>query len=170
MAVKPRRMHFVNLAMKFLPQTRCKRMKIRLLRWAGVNIADTAEIFSPKICGQMTLNIGEHVFIGHDVFIFGPPHSTITIEDYAKLGSQTIVVTGTHRFSIDGDCIEKEGQYADVTICRGAVCSTRTIVLPGKTIGKMSHAAAGSIITHDVPDYVRVAGAPAKIIKYFKEV
>jgi len=41
------------------------------------------------------------------------------------------------------------------------------VVLPGKTIGKMSHAAAGSVITHDVPEYTRVAGVPAKVIHEF---
>lgn len=84
---------------------------------------------------------------------------------YAKLGSRTIVVTGTHRFSPDGDCIEKEGAYKDVKICRGAVVSTGSIVLPGITIGEMAHVAAGSVVTKDVPPYTRVAGNPARPIR-----
>ena len=43
------------------------------------------------------------------------------------------------------------------------------MILPGKTIGEKSHVAAGSVVTHDVPDMVRVAGVPARIIKNFKE-
>ncbi|MCM1142833.1 MAG: hypothetical protein NC453_30065 [Muribaculum sp.] len=46
---------------------------------------------------------------------------------------------------------------------------TQAIVLPGKTVGYKAHVAAGSIVTHDVPDKVRVAGIPARIIKEFSD-
>ena len=39
------------------------------------------------------------------------------------------------------------------------------IVLPGVTIGNGVTIGAGSVVTKDVPDYVVVAGNPAKIIK-----
>lgn len=37
------------------------------------------------------------------------------------------------------------------------------------TINKMSHVAAGSVVTKDVPEYHRVAGVPAKVIKNFRD-
>lgn len=165
-----KKLYLVRWIFKFIPDSRGNNLKARLLRWAGASIGKNFSIMSSaKIIGDFNLTIGDNVSISHDALIFGPKGSHITIEDYVMLGSQTIVVTGTHRFSPDGNCIEKEGTFKDVRICKGAVCSTRTIVLPGKTIGRMSHAAAGSVITHDVPEYTRVAGVPARVIKNFKE-
>ncbi len=163
------KLYLIRWIFKFIPDSRGHKLKSKLLRWAGAKVGKNVEIMSSaKIIGNFNLEIGDGVFIGHEALIFGPKGSHIIIEDYAKLGSRTIVVTGTHRFSPDGNCIEKEGIWQDVRICKGAVCSTHTIVLPGKTIGKMSHAAAGSVITHDVPEYTRVAGVPAKVIYDFR--
>lgn len=164
--INSRKMYFVNLLFRLLPPTRAWKFKTKCLRWAGVVVGENVEyVSSAKIYGQMNLSIGNNCFIGHEALIFGANGSSITIEDYAKLGSRTIVVTGTHRFSPDGDCIEKEGIYKDVKICRGAVVSTGSIVLPGITIGEMAHVAAGSIVTKDVPPYTRVAGNPARPIR-----
>lgn len=164
------RLYIIRWLFRFIPDSRGHKLKSSLLRWAGAKVGKNVEIMSSaKIIGNFNLKIGDGVFIGHDALIFGPKGSHIIIEDYAKLGSRTIVVTGTHRFSPDGNCIEKEGTWQDVRICAGAVCSTHTVVLPGKTVGKMSHAAAGSVITHDVPEYTRVAGVPAKVIYDFKK-
>lgn len=45
----------------------------------------------------------------------------------------------------------------------------RAIILPGcKRIGAHSIIGAGSVVTHDVPDYAIVAGNPAKVIKMRK--
>lgn len=140
-----------------------------MLRWCGAHVGQGVEITSSvKIYGGMNLYIGDNCFIGHEALIFGASGSTITIEDYAKLGSRTIVVTGTHRFSPDGDCIEKEGIFKDVRISRGAVVSTGSIILPGITVGSMAHVAAGSVVTKDVEPYVRVAGNPARPIRNLK--
>jgi len=39
------------------------------------------------------------------------------------------------------------------------------IVLPGVTIGKGVTIGAGSVVTKDVPDYVVIAGNPARVIR-----
>ena len=97
--------------------------------------------------------------------IFGASGSTIKICDYAKVGSRSIVVTGYHRYSPDGYCIAKEGIYKDVTIEDGATVATSSIILPGVTVGKMAHVAAGSVVTKDVEPYMRVAGNPARPVR-----
>lgn len=161
-----KKLFVLSWVFKFIPPAKAHKLKSKLLRWAGASIGENVEIFSSvKIYGQMNLHIGNNCFIGHEALIFGAKGSTITIEDYAKLGSRTIVVTGTHRFSTDGNCIEKEGTYKNVKICKGAVVSTGSIVLPGVTVGKMAHVAAGSIVTKDVGEYMRVGGAPARVIR-----
>lgn len=165
-----KKLFIVQLLWKFIPDSNGMNLKASLLRWTGAKVGERVSIMSSaKIKGGMELIIGNDVFIGHEALIMGANKSRIQIDDYAKIGSRTVLVTGSHRFSPDGNCIEKEGTYANIHICSGAVCSTMTIVLPGKTIGKMAHCAAASVITHDVPEYTRVAGSPARVIKNFKE-
>lgn len=164
-----KKLYVFNLLIRILPPSSCLKFKVKLLRWCGAKVGKNVEIFTPSIQGNFNLIIGDNVFLGHQPLIFGAAGSTITIDNYAKIGSRAIVVTGTHLFSLDGPCIEGAGTYKDVTIKSGAVVSTASIILPGKTVGEKAHVAAGSIVTHDVPDMVRVAGAPAKVIKDFRE-
>jgi len=165
-----KKLYIFNLLIKLLPPSRCLKFKAKMLRWCGAKVGENVEIFTPSIQGNFNLIIGDNVFIGHEALIFGAQGSKITIEDYAKIGSRVIIVTGTHTFSIEGPCIEGPGTYHDVKISSGAVVSTHSIVLPGKTVGKKAHVAAGSVVTKDVPDMVRVAGSPARIIKDFSKV
>lgn len=41
------------------------------------------------------------------------------------------------------------------------------VILPGVSIGNHCVVGANSVVTHDVPDYCVVAGAPAKIVKRY---
>ena len=164
------KLYLVRWIWKFIPDSRGHNLKCQLLRWAGAKVGKNVEIMSSaKIIGNFNLTIGDNVFIVHEALIFGPAGSHIIIEDYAKVASRAIVVTGQHTYSSDGNCVAKDGVYKDVRICKGAVCSTNTIILPGKVIGQMSHVAAGAVVTKDVPEYTRVAGVPAKVIHDFKE-
>lgn len=167
--MRTKRLYIYSIICKFLPASKFHRQKAALLRWCGAKVGKNVEIMSSaKIQGNMDLIIGDDVFIGHEALIFGAQGSTITIENYAKVGSRVIIVTGSHEFTPDGLCIEGKGTHADVKICSGAAISTGSIILPGKTIHKMSHVAAGSVVTHDVPEFTRVAGVPARVIKSFR--
>jgi acetyltransferase-like isoleucine patch superfamily enzyme len=39
-------------------------------------------------------------------------------------------------------------------------------ILPGVNIGAHSIVGAGSVVTHDVPEYAIVAGVPAKVLRF----
>lgn len=165
-----KKLYFYHLICLFIPVSRCHKLKAALLRWCGATVGKNVEIMSTaKFYGGYELIIGDYVYIGYDAMIFGHNDSTIVIEDYAKVGSRVCVVTGSHKFSINTPCIEGEGVFANVRICKGAAVSTKSLICPGKTVGAMAHVAAGSVVTHDVPPFTRVAGVPAKVIKNFKE-
>lgn len=167
--MKTKRLYIYSLICKFLPPSQCNKLKSSLLRWCGAKVGKNVSIMSSaKIIGNMELEIGNDVFIGHEALIFGAQGSKITICDYAKVGSRCILVTGYHKFSTDGLCIEGDGLHDDIVIEQGAAISTMSIINPGKRVGKMSHVMAGSIVTHDVPEFTRVAGVPAKVVKSFK--
>lgn len=156
---------------RILPESKCHKLKSELLRWCGAKVGKNCEICSSaKFYGGFNLSIGNNCFIGIDALIFGANGSSIEIEDYAKIGSRVIIVTGTHDFSINTPCIEVDpGTYKNVKICKGCAVSTGSFILPGKTVGTMSHVAAGAVVSKDVPPYTRVGGVPAKVIKNFKE-
>ncbi|MGD1078785.1 MAG: hypothetical protein ABR881_10740 [Candidatus Sulfotelmatobacter sp.] len=39
-------------------------------------------------------------------------------------------------------------------------------ILPGVQIGAHSIVGAGSVVTHDVPEYAIVAGSPARVLRF----
>lgn len=164
-----KKLYFFNLLMKFLPASRCTGLKIKLLRWCGAKVGKNVSIFSPSIQGNFNLEIGDNVFIGHETLIFGAANSTIKLEDNVAIGSRVIIVTGYHDYDIKYDCVAGPGTYADVRVCKGACVSTGSMILPGKTVGEKSHVAAGSVVTHDVPAFHRVAGVPAKVIRDLRQ-
>ena len=54
-------------------------------------------------------------------------------------------------------------------VCEDVWIGARAIILPGcKRIGAHSIIGAGSVVTHDVPDYAIVGGNPAKVIRMRK--
>lgn len=162
-----KKLYFFNLLIKILPPSKLSSFKVRLLRWCGASIGDNVSIFTPSIQGNFNLIIGDNVWIGHETLIFGAKDSTIEIGKYAKIASRAIVVTGYHEYSTRYPNIVGPGKFENVIIKEGATIGTLAMVLPGKSIGYKSHVAAGSVVTHDVPDFVRVAGVPARIIKEF---
>lgn len=168
--LKPSRLFIISFIWKFLPPSRCFRLKSATLRWAGAVVGKNVQIMSSaKFLGDYELIIGDNVFIGHEALIFGSAGSKVVLENYSKVASRAIIATGYHVYSAKGPCVSGKGLAADVVIKEGALVGTMAMVLPGKTLGKMSHVAAYGLLTHDAPDYVRVAGVPAKIVKNYLE-
>ena len=78
---------------------------------------------------------------------------------------------GAHSFA-DPDKFIGEGEDvpSEPLVIAGDVwIGARAIILPGcKRIGAHSIIGAGSVVTHDVPDYAIVGGNPAKVIRLRK--
>jgi UDP-2-acetamido-3-amino-2,3-dideoxy-glucuronate N-acetyltransferase len=62
---------------------------------------------------------------------------------------------------------ERFKHFKGVTVKRGGRIGAGATILPGRTVGEQGVVAAGSVVTHDVPARVIVAGNPARI---FREV
>lgn len=60
--------------------------------------------------------------------------------------------------------IEKKSEFRTTLVKKGATIGANSTIVCGNTIGKYALIGAGSVVTHDVPDYALVVGIPAKKI------
>jgi acetyltransferase-like isoleucine patch superfamily enzyme len=131
-----------------------------IYRFAGIvlpassSIHWRAEFFAPE-----GIVIGENTTIGDSTFLDG--RSGLHIGSNVNLGSHVRIWTRQH--DIDAPDFAEVG--ARVNIGDYAYLGSGCIVLPGVTIGEGGVAAAGSVVTKDVPPYTLVAGVPARVIR-----
>lgn len=165
--INSKKIYLVNLLMAILPNSGCQGLKSRMYRWAGVKVGRNVEFFQGiKVQGIGELEIGDRAFIGHEVLFMLNAGSKIIIEESAIVGSRSVVMTGFHPVTPDGERIlSREGTCSTVRIGRGCSVSTACVVLPGVTIGEMALVAAGATVAKDVAPRTLVGGCPAKLIR-----
>ncbi len=107
----------------------------------GVIIEDGVNI-GPHVLldGRLGLKIGKSAVIAYDAIIWTMNHDYNDIDFKTKGGAVSI------------------GAYS-------WICS-RSIILPGITVGEGAVVASGAIVTRDVPPFSVVAGIPAKVVGY----
>ena len=121
----------------------------------------------PRIFEPHKVHIGDHVIINNGCQI--SPRAEVYISDYVTMSRGSQIIAGT--LDMKHWCNEQYKEHvhtqSEVFLGEGTWLCVNSIVLPGVHItGKGVVVAAGSIVTHDVPeDYVIVAGSPAKIVK-----
>lgn len=89
------------------------------------------------------------------------------INSNTKIYDNVIINTGT---TVDHDCIIESHVHlspgvnlgGNVRVKAGAHIGIGAVALPGISIGKNSVVGAGSVVTRDVPNDVKVVGVPAK--------
>ena len=106
------------------------------------------------LCKKMGVSIGNNVFIGKYCIIDDTFPELITIEDSANISFGVTIVA--HDASKD--------EVARVLIKKGAYIGTRSIILPGVTIGEKAIVGAGAVVTKDVQPSSKVAGVPARAL------
>lgn len=117
------------------------------------------------------IRVGNHVGIGKDFCTHNRP---LVIHDRLLMGEEVLFLGGAHSFADPdvpiGAVAETEVERQTPLEIGGDVwIGARVIVLPGcKRIGAHSIIGAGSVVTHDVPDYAIVAGNPARVIRMRK--
>lgn len=97
-------------------------------------------------------------------------HRELIIHGNAMIGEDTYIQGGAHKFDNPDEPIGNSNSgHLPLEIGEDVWIGVRTIILPGcKRIGAHSIVGAGSILTHDVPDYAIVGGNPAKVIRMRK--
>jgi maltose O-acetyltransferase len=125
-------------------------------------LGEGAVVEAPFHCDYgWNIALGERVYVNaFCVFLDCAP---IEIGDRALLGPSVQLYTATHPLEASE---RRQGlEYArPIRIGADAWLGGGTIVLPGISVGEAAVVGAGSVVTHDVPSGVRVAGNPARKI------
>jgi maltose O-acetyltransferase len=103
-----------------------------------------------------SLSIGNNVIIG--------PHNVFLIRGGMKIGNNVNISGFSFFISQSHDVNDPMGhtRLAEIVIQDNAWIATNATIMPGVKIGKGAVVAAGAVVVKDVPDYVVVAGNPAK--------
>ncbi|HEY0895880.1 MAG TPA: DapH/DapD/GlmU-related protein, partial [Sphingobacteriaceae bacterium] len=62
---------------------------------------------------------------------------------------------------------EQKVQVRPVVISDNVWVGANAVITPGVTIGKHVVIGAGSVVTHDIPDYSVAVGIPARVVKKY---
>ena len=104
------------------------------------------------------LAVGEGVFLNRNIFL--DTKGGVTLGDGVALAEDVRVFTHNH-----DEASHIKRTYAPVVVGDYAKVYSGAVLLPGVTIGRQAIVAAGSLVTHDVPDNMVAAGRPATILR-----
>lgn len=111
--------------------------------------------------------IGNHVWIGPQSYFDA---RNLVVEDYVGWGPGAKALGSTHTGEPAEVPIITTGLVIKpVRICFGADIGMNASILPGVQVGSHSIVGAGSVVTHDVPEYAIVAGAPARVLRFRRD-
>lgn len=111
-------------------------------------------------------DFGKNIRVGKNVFIncccCFQDQGGITIGDGALIGHNVVLATINHGFAPEH---RGDNHFAPIVIGRHVWIGSNATVLQGVTIGDGAVAAAGAVVTKDVPPMTVVGGVPARVIK-----
>lgn len=122
----------------------------------------------PELTGiNAKVLIGKNCFIGYSFTILAG--ESIMIGDNVLIASHVSIFSENHGMEVESELsyAEQPLQCKQTHIDEGCWIGENVVILPGVKIGKKCVIGAGSIVTHDIPDYCKVAGNPAKIISKY---
>lgn len=117
-------------------------------------------------CDTVELRIGNRVRIAFNLHIIASHR--IIIGDNVNMANAVYISDNSHGYE-DINLAPRDQpvkQLNDVIIGEDSWIGEHVVIL-GVSIGKHCVIGSNSVVTHDVPDYCVVAGAPARIIKRY---
>ena len=138
----------------------------------GASIWHQAQVRERASIGEGCI-IGKGAYIGADVTVgrnckvqnYSCVYEGNTLEDGVFVGPEVVFTNDRYPRAINPDGTLKgasDWELQGSTVKYGAAVGSRSVILPGLTIGRWALIAAGSVVTKDVPDHAIVAGNPAR--------
>ena len=113
-------------------------------------------------CG-MNIHLGSHVFINAGCRL--QDQGGIYIDDGAFLGHDVVLATINH--SEDPEH-RADMTFAPIHIGKNVWVGSKSVILPGVTVGDGAIIAAGAVVSKDVPANMIVGGVPARVLRPVK--
>lgn len=136
------------------------RLKVAVLRLFGARIG-RGVVIKPavNIKYPWLLSVGDHVWIGEEVWIDNLTH--VRIGSHACLSQGAMLLTGNHDYRTPGF----ELLVKPITLEDGAWIGARAVVCPGVTVRSHAVLAVGSVATRDLDAYTIYQGNPAVAVR-----
>ena len=122
----------------------------------------------PKIIRIIGCKVGKNVFIGSHVSFDSGHADLIELEDHVHIAAHSILLC--HQRDLSNYCVGDD--YAKlgyktgrITLKKGCLLGTHTMVMPGVTVGEGALIGAYSLVTKDIPAWTIAMGRPAKVVK-----
>lgn len=145
----------VNNVISKLPS---RRIRLWFLRKYGAKIEKVSIFGGFEIRSPEKLTIKKGSSIGPRVRL--DARNSLTIAENVTIAAEVMIWTLHH----DYNSLTFKGIGDPVTIEKYSWICSRSIILPGVTIGEGAVVASGSVVTKDVEPYTIVGGIPAKVI------
>ncbi|MFH1352960.1 MAG: acyltransferase [bacterium] len=165
---------FSKIVKKVIFKTLCKKVG------RDLNLSRNVSVKHPE-----TFEIGEHVYIGPDVFLqgwykgklkigngtwVGPgvyiDAKDVIIKDKIGIGPAVKFISSQHTgMPSDIPVYMTDHIVETITVESGADIGVGAVILPGVKIGRNSIIGAGAVVNKDIPSDSVAAGIPAKVIK-----
>jgi UDP-2-acetamido-3-amino-2,3-dideoxy-glucuronate N-acetyltransferase len=100
------------------------------------------------------VTVGRNVKIQNNVSVY----TGVVLEDNVFCGPSMVFTNVVNPRSH----VLRKHEYRDTLVREGASIGANATVVCGVTLGRYSFVAAGSVVTHDVPEYALVMGVPAR--------
>ena len=140
-----------------------QRLRIRLLRAAGVTVERHLEVLSGlRVTGEGDLFVGDCSFINHECLI--DTAGGVTLGRAVALANRVSLLTSGHETD-DPRARAGRRMVRPIVVGDGAWLGANVTVLGGVTIGEGAVVAAGSLVRADVPPHTLWAGVPARRIR-----
>ncbi len=135
-------------------------LRMWLLRRLGLRIGmGSSVLMNVEFIDASAITIGDHTIINQRTHLDG--RGGLRVGNNVNISSHVQIVAGTHDVQ-DGEGFG--GEAKAVTIDDYVWICTRSLILPGVTVGRGAVVAAGSVVTRSVSPYTIVAGSPARPI------
>lgn len=134
-------------------------IKIFLLKMFGAKVG-SGIIIKPRVNIHFPwkLSIGDHVWIGEEVFILN--FEPLTVGDNVCISQRAFLCGGNHNFR-DPKMSFRNGS---ISLNDGVWVGASVFVGPNVTVGTDSVLSAGSVVTNDISNNVIIRGNPPVVV------
>lgn len=152
--------YFINIIILLNPFNPFSNIKIYILRLFGAKIGKGVVIKpSINIKYPWKLNIGNHVWIGENVWIDNL--AEVSIADNVCISQGAMLLTGNHNYKLSTfDLI-----IGEIVLEEGVWIGAKSVVCPGVKCASHSVLTVGSIATKNLEPYTIYQGNPAIKLK-----